>query len=146
VVGADDVALVRQALQAQEYWRLKGLRADTVILNEHPVGYMDEVQAQLAATLDDGPWRPWKHRPGGTYLLRADRMGRAERTLLETVARAILVGDQGDLRAHLNRPYPAATAAEHPRPPTPGRPRGPGRTPPMLFLRAMPSSIDQPEK
>ncbi len=111
VVGADDVALVRQALQAQEYWRLKGLRADTVILNEHPVGYLDEVQAQLAATLDDGPWRSWKHRPGGTYLLRADRMGRAERTLLETVARAILVGDQGDLRAHLNRPHRIERAA-----------------------------------
>ncbi|MBI3047521.1 MAG: carbohydrate-binding protein [Acidobacteria bacterium] len=111
VVGADDIALVRQALQAQEYWRLKGLRADTVILNEHPVGYLDEVQAQLAATLDDGPWRPWKHRPGGTYLLRADRMGRAERTLLETVARAVLVGGQGDLRAQLDRPYPVETAA-----------------------------------
>ena len=28
--------LVRQVLQAQEYWRLKGLRADVVILNEQP--------------------------------------------------------------------------------------------------------------
>ena len=37
VVGDDDVALVRQVLQAQEYWRLKGLSADVVILNEHPI-------------------------------------------------------------------------------------------------------------
>ncbi|MBI4885900.1 MAG: carbohydrate-binding protein [Acidobacteria bacterium] len=111
VVGTDDIALVRQALQAQEYWRLKGLRVDTVILNEHPVGYLDEVQAQLAAMLDDGPWRTWKHRPGGTYLLRADRMGLAERTLLETVARVVLVGDRGDLRAQLNRPHPAEIPA-----------------------------------
>jgi cyclic beta-1,2-glucan synthetase len=112
VVGSHDVALVRQALQAQEYWRLKGLRADTVILNEHPVGYLDEIQAQLAALLDEGPWRTWKHRPGGAYLLRADRMGQAERTLLETAARAVLGGDRGDLRAHLDRPYPTdATVA-----------------------------------
>ena len=110
VTGDADVALVRQALQAQEYWRLKGLRVDTVVLNEHPVGYLDEVQAQLASMLDDGPWRTWKHRPGGTYLLRADRMGRAEGTLLETVARAVLGGDRGDLRAHLDRPYPVDTA------------------------------------
>ena len=36
VVEEDDLPLVRQVLQAQEYWRLKGLSADVVILNEHP--------------------------------------------------------------------------------------------------------------
>ena len=64
--------LVRQVLQAQEYWRLKGLRADVVILNEQPVSYLDEMQAQLTALLEDGPWSTWQHRPGGAYLLRAD--------------------------------------------------------------------------
>ena len=48
VVSDADLALVRQVLQAQEYWRLKGLSADVVILNEHPVSYLDEVHAQLA--------------------------------------------------------------------------------------------------
>ena len=79
VVADDDLPLVRQVLQAQEYWRLKGLSADVVILNEHPVSYLDEMHAQLAALLDDGPWRAWKHRPGGAYLLRGDRMAEAER-------------------------------------------------------------------
>ena len=95
---------MRQVLQAQEYWRLKGLSADVVIINEHPVGYLDEMQAQLTAVLDDGPWSTWQHRPGGAYLLRADRMGHAERVLLEAVARAVLRGDRGDLRAQLDRP------------------------------------------
>ncbi len=45
VVEEDDLPLVRQVLQAQEYWRLKGLRADVVILNEHPVSYLDEMHA-----------------------------------------------------------------------------------------------------
>ena len=104
--------LVRQVLQAQEYWRLKGLSADVVIVNEHPVSYLDEMQAQLTAVLEDGPWSTWQHRPGGAYLLRADRMGRAERVLLEAVARAILRGDDGDLRTQLDRPdaRPAADA------------------------------------
>src|SRR5205807_9934655 len=35
---------------------------------------------------------------------RADRMGHAERVLLETVARAVLHGNGGDLRTHLDRP------------------------------------------
>jgi cyclic beta-1,2-glucan synthetase len=105
VAAGDDLPLVRQVLQAQEYWRLKGLSADVVILNEHPVGYLDEMQSQLTAVLDNGPWSTWKHRPGGAYLLRADRMGSAERVLLETVARAILLGDRGDLRTQLDRPH-----------------------------------------
>src|SRR5204862_2474191 len=112
-VGGDDaVPLVRQVLQAQEYWRLKGLRADVVILNEHPVSYLDEMQAQLTAVLEAGPWSAWHHRPGGAYLLRADRMGRAERTLLDAVARAILVDAGGDLRTQLDRPdvVPPATS------------------------------------
>ena len=77
VVSDGDQALVRQALTAQEYWRLKGLAADVVILNEHPVGYLDEVHAHLEALLDDGPWQAWKHRPGGAYLLRRRPHGRA---------------------------------------------------------------------
>ena len=115
VIGDTDMRLVRQALQAQEYWRLKGLSADVVILNEHPVSYLDEMQAHLTAVLDDGPWSTWQHRPGGAYLLRADRMGHAERVLLEAVASAILRGDGGDLRAHLERPtavLPKVTALE----------------------------------
>jgi cyclic beta-1,2-glucan synthetase len=111
VVSEDDMPLVRHVLQAQEYWRLKGLSADVVIVNEHPVSYLDEVHAQLTAALDDGPWSAWKHRPGGAYLLRADRMGIAERVLLEAVARAILSGDRGDLRTQLDRPHPVHTPA-----------------------------------
>ena len=110
IAGDDDVALVRQVLQAQEYWRLKGLAADVVILNEDPSSYLDQMQAQLTALLDDGPWRQWKHRSGGAYLLRADRLGQAERTVLAAVAKAILGSDRGDLRTQLDRPHPAILA------------------------------------
>ena len=105
--GGDHVALVRQVLQAQEYWRLKGLTADVVILNEEPSSYLDEIQSQLTAVLDNGPWRMWKHRSGGAYLLRADLIGHAERTLIKAVARAVLSGDRGDLRAQLDTLHPA---------------------------------------
>jgi cyclic beta-1,2-glucan synthetase len=102
VVGEDDLPLVRQVLQAQEYWRLKGLTADVVILNEHPISYLDEMQVQLAALLDNGPWREWKHRPGGAYLLRGDGMTEGERILLASVARAIVSGDRGTLAQQLS--------------------------------------------
>ncbi|MGE0865243.1 MAG: glucoamylase family protein, partial [Vicinamibacterales bacterium] len=106
-----ELGLVRQALEAQEYWRLKGLKVDLVILNEHPVSYMDEVQSNLTSLLDDGPWRMWKHQPGGVFLLRTDVMGHAERMLFHAVARAVLDTSHGDLRAHLARPAPVPLAS-----------------------------------
>ena len=112
VVEEDDLPLVRQVLQAQEYWRLKGLSADVVILNEHPVSYLDEMHALLAALLDNGPWRTWKHRPGGAYLLRGDRMTEAERDLLAAVARAVLSGDRGELAIQLDRLDPEVPEPE----------------------------------
>src|SRR5690606_11610709 len=90
----------------------KGLSADVVILNEHPVGYLDEVHAQLAALLDNGPWRTWKHRPGGAYLLRGDRMPEPERVLLAAVARAVLADDRGALAQQLDRPDPRVPSVE----------------------------------
>jgi cyclic beta-1,2-glucan synthetase len=106
VVGDDDLALVRQVLQAQEYWRLKGLSADVVIINEDPSSYLDDIHGQLTALLDNGPWGTWKHKSGGAYLLRADHIGKADRTLIEAVARAVLGGNRGDLRAQLDIPHP----------------------------------------
>ena len=104
---------MREVLQAQEYWRLKGLRADVVILNDEPAGYLADLHTQLTALLDSGPWRDWRQRPGGAYLLRGDEVTAAERTLFEAIARAVLSSDRGGLRAQLDRPYADVT-----RPPT----------------------------
>jgi cyclic beta-1,2-glucan synthetase len=100
----EGVALARQVLQAQEYWRLKGLSADVVLLNEHPLSYFDEVNAQLTGLLDDGPWRTWKHTPGGAFLLRGDHLGDAERGLILAVARAVVSDQHGTLAQQLERP------------------------------------------
>ncbi|HYB94655.1 MAG TPA: glucoamylase family protein [Vicinamibacterales bacterium] len=108
----DELTVVREALEAQEYWRLKGLRADVVILNEHPISYLDEVQSSLTALMDEGPWRMWKHQQGGAYLLRGDAMGTAERALFYAVAQAVLETNRGDLRAHLARPPQTPIAAQ----------------------------------
>src|SRR6185369_6168709 len=90
VVEPGDLQLVRQMLRAQDYWRLKGLTADLVILNEHPVSYRNEIHEQLDALLEGGPWGAWKNHPGGAFLLRSEGMSDAERLLLLTVARAVL--------------------------------------------------------
>ncbi|HYE88203.1 MAG TPA: glucoamylase family protein [Vicinamibacterales bacterium] len=107
----DALTVVREALEAQEYWRLKSLKADLVILNEHPVSYLDEVHSRLTALLDEGPWRTSKHQHGGAFLLRGDAIGQAERALLYAVAHGVLETNRGDLRTHLARPPQTPFAA-----------------------------------
>jgi cyclic beta-1,2-glucan synthetase len=106
VVEEDDLPLVRQVLQAQDYWRLKGLTADVVVLNEHPVGYRDEMHDALTALVEGGHWAAWIGRPGGIHLLRGDLVPGPERVLLMAVATAVLSGDRGDLANQLDLPYP----------------------------------------
>jgi cyclic beta-1,2-glucan synthetase len=105
VVEENDLSLVRQALRAQEYWRLKGLSADVVILNDHPVSYQDEIHEQLEGLLEKGPWAAWRNRPGGVFLLRGDGMPEAERVVLLATAKAVLSGERGDLAEQLGLPY-----------------------------------------
>ncbi len=98
----EELPLVRQVLIAHESWRLKGLRADTVILNEHAETYRDEMNDQLAQLVDGGPWSEWKSKPGGVFLLRSDSMPESEQVLLNTVAQAVLVGERGTLKQQLD--------------------------------------------
>jgi cyclic beta-1,2-glucan synthetase len=105
VTAAASLPLVRQLLDAQEYWRVKGLRADVVILNEHPAEYLDEVQNLLSRLVQEPSWAAWLDKPGGMFLLRADGMAEADR-LLSAVAAVVLPGDLADLASQLERPAP----------------------------------------
>ncbi len=99
----DDLQLVRQILTAHEHWRLKGLKADAVILNEHAASYREEMNEQLTQLVDSGPWTAWKTKPGGVFLLQADTIPEAEQILLSVVAQAVLSGDRGTLEQQLDR-------------------------------------------
>ncbi len=106
VANVAALPLARQLLQAQEYWRVKALRADVVILNEHPADYLDEMQKLLTSLVHEPPWTGWVGRPGGVFLLRADGMPVADRHLLAAAARVVLLDGLGDLVSQLERPAP----------------------------------------
>ena len=112
VTEVEALPLVRQLLLAQEYWRVKGLHADVVVLNEHPAEYLDETQNALTALLQEPRWASWNNRSGGMYLLRADGMRDADRRLLAAVARVVLRGERGDLAGQLEHPAPWLNADE----------------------------------
>jgi cyclic beta-1,2-glucan synthetase len=127
VTEPEAVPLVRQVLRAQDYWRVKGLRADVVILNEHPAEYLDETHNQLTRLVQEPRWAGWLQKPGGIFLLRTDGMPDAERRLLAAVARVVLRGELGELDSQLHRAAPWLYG--EPRPTTPLRRPAPASTP-----------------
>jgi cyclic beta-1,2-glucan synthetase len=99
----EHVPLVRQALRAHEYWRLRGLRADLVILNEHPTTYLQAFNDELLAVVRASGSAPLVDKPGGVFVRRADLMPEEDRVLILTVARAVLVGGRGSLGQQIER-------------------------------------------
>ena len=133
VVEEDDLPLVRQVLQAQEYWRLKGLSADVVILNEHPVELprRDARAAHGAARRRARGARGSIGRAAPTCCA-ATRMGERRAHRCSQPWRApCSSGDRGELRAPAR---PAATPSAEPAAPSSrrraadaGPPRRPAR-------------------
>ncbi len=99
----DQAALMQEAVQVHDYWRSLGFAADLVILNEYAEGYVQTVNDELMALLQRGPAAGRIDQPGGVFLRRADAIPQADRILLQTAARAILIGRRGSLGRQLER-------------------------------------------
>ena len=102
----EDQSLIRQLLRAHEYWRMKRLSVDIVILNEKATSYVQDLQVSLEglvrgseATSSGNPDLP----PGKIFVLRNDLLDVREKALLLTVARAILHNRQGTLSEQVMR-------------------------------------------
>lgn len=103
---AEDAGIVRDALRAREYWRMKNLAVDLVILNEKAHSYSQELQASLE-NLVRSTQAIHKHDAadlqGGIFVLRAEILSAEEQTLLRTAARVILNSRNGSLMQQLAR-------------------------------------------
>jgi cyclic beta-1,2-glucan synthetase len=124
-------ALVRQLLRAHEYWRLKRMAVDLVILNEHAASYVQDDQNSLEALVrmnQSMPRIPGDDPRGAVFVLRADLISPALRGLLNACARAVLYGNRGSLADQIRRArdlYPAGAPAA----PRPFQPAAPSKTP-----------------
>ncbi|MDO8485065.1 MAG: glucoamylase family protein, partial [Candidatus Limnocylindrales bacterium] len=132
---AADINIVRQLLRAHEYWRLKLLNVDLVIINEHGVSYAQDLQGALESLVRASQSTLVHERHGthgGVYILHGDQLSADDRTLLQAAARAVLLSRRGSLSDQVIRlerpdrivplapPQPAAkpvrAAAPAPRP------------------------------
>ncbi len=108
LVRIDDIehmALVRQLVHAHEYWCMKRLAVDLVIINERAASYVQDLQIALETLVRAGQARP---PPGGAArgnigVLRADLMSGDARALFPVAARAVLAARNGRLLDQLRR-------------------------------------------
>src|SRR5207253_7761985 len=95
--------LVRQLVQAHAYWRLKGLAVDMVIWNEDHAGYRQLLQEQIMGLIAAGVEAHVMDRPGGIFVRRAEQISDEDRTLFQSVARAIISDRRGGLLEQVSR-------------------------------------------
>ena len=126
----EDRAIVRQLLRAHEYWRVKGLPVDLVILNEKAHSYTQELQSSLEALLrtSQSARRDEADSPrGNVFILRKDVLSPKDHAALQVAARVVLLSRHGTLAEQLARAEPPANTAAPRRRPT--RPEPPADAP-----------------
>lgn len=99
-----DIAQVRQLLRAHEYWRMKRLAVDLVIINEHPSSYVQDLQTAIETAVRSSESRPRFGRElaqGTAHVLRADLLDCKARELLHAVARVVISARNGPLATQL---------------------------------------------
>ena len=142
IADIEDLELVRELLQAHEYWRMKQLPVDLVILNDRQASYVQELQIAIETLIRASRSAPLPEtaRPRGrVFLLRADLISAETKHLLASVARVVLSAQRGRLLEQLERIVePAASASAAPRP-TISRSRTPGpvRRPDLEFFNGL---------
>jgi cellobiose phosphorylase len=128
VAAPDDESLVGQLVRWHAYTRGRGLNLDLVILDERP----GDIADRLRADLQGGVAGPLLGKPGGVFVLAAEKIPADDRVLLAAAARAVLGGGRGPLADQIDRRPPEAPLARSPIPSAPiaAEPAGQPATPP----------------
>jgi cyclic beta-1,2-glucan synthetase len=143
ISDAEHLETARELLQAHEYWRLKGLAVDLVILNERQSSYIQDFNIALEALVRTMRTRPHpaeeQHVQGRVFVLRADLMPPETRALLSSAAHVVLVAQRGNLLDQMERLTEPLTAPRLPPKShvTNGAPRSSPAVPDLEFFNGL---------
>jgi len=105
ICDVENLDLVREAVRAHAYWRMKGLAVDLVIWNEDDSVYRQSLQESIMDIVSASPEAALVDKPGGVFVRRGEHMSDEDRALLQTVARIVLQDDAGTLIDQVNRRF-----------------------------------------
>ena len=100
-----DIQIAREVLQAFEYFRLKQLEVDVVILNDHVTSYSQDLQSALETLVRQQPKTSagQSNGRGAIHTLRSDIVPQATCDQIVSVARVVLASNRGTLSEQLGR-------------------------------------------
>ncbi|MEP7065738.1 MAG: glucoamylase family protein [Gemmatimonadota bacterium] len=84
---------VEQLLIAHKYWRMKGVTADLVIINDKDHSYVQDLHDQILSMVRSSSEGGVIDRPGGVFVRRADTMTAEDVALVRTTARVTVICD-----------------------------------------------------
>ena len=101
--SADDLGVAQQVVQAQAFWSAHGIKTELMLLtgsgNSGDASTLDKVRQMIS----DGPGADKFGKPGGLFLRDDATLDDADRTLLKSVARIVVVSSEGSLVEQLER-------------------------------------------
>ena len=111
IAEARNISLVREVLLAHAFWRLRGFRADLVILNQEAPGYDQPLRQQLLRQIEAHSSEAGMDKPGGIFVRDWYTLPEDSRNLLLCRRVIVLSANRGPLQQQL-----AAAPKSLPRP------------------------------
>ncbi len=145
ITDAEDIARLREVLAAQDYWRMRQLAVDLVILNDRASSYVQDLQIAIEAAVRSAQARPrpsgQANAQGAVHTLRSDLMPPEARAMLVAAADVILNASRGGIGSQLDAlpntvPLILATATPPRLPENQTRPAN-AATPPLEFFNGL---------
>jgi cyclic beta-1,2-glucan synthetase len=101
IAESRNMPIVRDVLLAHAYWRLRGFKADLVILNQEGSSYDAPLRQQLQRQIEAHASDAGLDRPGGVFLRDWNVIHEEDRNLLFASAAIVLSGNRGSLQQQL---------------------------------------------
>ncbi len=101
IAESRNMSLVRDVLVAHAYWRLRGFKADLILLNQEGAAYDAPLRHQLRRQIEAHSSDAGIDRPGGVFLRDWYALPEDHRTLLLASASMVLSGNRGSLQQQL---------------------------------------------
>ncbi len=94
-----EVEILHELLKAHEYWRLKDLRVDLVILSQEENSYTNPLHALVREIVYTSQTHDVLNRSGDVTILNANNMTEQEISLFSATARMVFKGSRGTMEA-----------------------------------------------
>jgi len=91
---AEDMKRAKDIVLAHEFWRLKGFRADLVILSKRASEYLNPLNDKLYELAQSSHARETINKAGGVYILSADHVGEDTVNTLVSAASVVLTANE----------------------------------------------------